>query len=117
MKARAIALLGLLVIITAVGGSTNDVLTMRISYATTPFNLPLIVLRRKGYLEKELLPLGWKVKWVTDLETEPLMAKALAAKTLDMATLDVASIVFARAAGNDLVILAPHAEFDTSRQT
>ena len=108
MRVWRLFVMGLLLSAMVTSVSTNDVLTMRIAYSPTPFNLPTIVLRRQGYLEKELTPLGWKVKWIAEPPTAALVAKALAAGALDMAIVDDTSLVYVKAAGNEIAVLAPY---------
>lgn len=89
--------------------SSGSARVLRISYNPLPFNLPSMVLRREGYLEKALSPLGWQVEWLSNLQTGPLMSEAIAAGALDLAAvMGDTSAVIARAAGNDLVVIAPY---------
>lgn len=82
---------------------------LRVSYNPMPLNLPSIILRRRGYLEEAAAALGWRVEWVSNLQTGPLMSEAMAAGALDIAAvMGETSAVVAKAAGNDLVVVAPY---------
>ncbi len=108
MKVWRLAAAGLLFVSVPACAMRLDVLTMRISYVPAPSNLPTIVLRRQGYLEKELGKLGWKVAWIAEPSADLPTAAALAAGDLDLAVLSSASLVFARARGHNIVALAPY---------
>lgn len=109
MKAWKIAILILLLVLGSILSAAGPERTVRVSYNPMPLNLPSIVLRQQGYLEEELAPLGWKVEWVSNLQTGPLMSEAMAAGALDIAAvMGESSAVVARAAGNDIVVVDPY---------
>lgn len=108
-RVRPVITIFLLCLVVLTAGLAAQEQTLRVSYNPMPLNLPSMVLRRGAYLEGELAPLGWKVEWVSSLTTGPLMSEALAAGALDIAAvMGESSAVIARAAGNDLVVLAPY---------
>lgn len=109
MKTLRFLLAGLLLVAAIVTPLAGAERAVRVSYNPMPLNLPSIVLRQRGLLEQELAPLGWQVEWVSNLQTGPLMSEAMAAGALDIAAvMGETSAVVARAAGNDLVIIAPY---------
>lgn len=109
MRNRRIILSVLLLAMSSAAPLAGAERAVRISYNPMPLNLPSIVLRQRGLLERELAPLGWRVEWVSNLQTGPLMSEAMAAGAMDIAAvMGETSAVVARAAGNDLVIIAPY---------
>ena len=112
MKMRRLSTLCLMLLFLAISiaiPSAGPARVLRISYNPLPFNLPSMILRREGYLEKALLHLGWQVEWLSNLQTGPLMSEAMAAGALDLApVMGDTSAVIARVAGNDLAVLWPY---------
>ena len=112
MKMRRLSTLCLMLLFLAISiaiPSAGPARVLRISYNPLPFNLPSMILRREGYLEKALLHLGWQVEWLSNLQTGPLMSEAMAAGALDLApVMGDTSAVIARVAGNDLTVLWPY---------
>lgn len=109
MKTLRLLLLGLLFMATLVSPLAGAERTVRVSYNPMPLNLPSIILRQRGLLEQELAPLGWQVEWIANLQTGPLMSEAMAAGAMDIAAvMGETSAVVARAAGNDLIVIAPY---------
>ncbi len=56
---------------------------LTISYVKSPFNLQTIVLKERGFLEKELEPLGLKVNW-PEINSGSKQAQTLASGDLDV---------------------------------
>jgi ABC-type nitrate/sulfonate/bicarbonate transport system substrate-binding protein len=78
---------------------------VHVSYVLRPFNVPQIVMRRRGLLERRLQPLGWGVAW-HDITSGVLQAQALAAGSLDIgAVMNPVSVILALANGNPLRII------------
>ena len=112
MKMRRLSTLCLMLLFLSISiaiPSAGPARVLRISYNPLPFNLPSMILRREGYLEKALSHLGWQVEWLSNLQTGPLMSEAMAAGALDLApVMGDTSAVIARVAGNDLAVLWPY---------
>ncbi|MGE5550458.1 MAG: ABC transporter substrate-binding protein [Bacteroidota bacterium] len=110
MRARKLIFTMLLLSIPMSPAAGSDVLTMRILYAPAPFNVPHMILRQQGILEREFKPYGWKVAWLSKPLAEPLAARALSARELDIAIVSDCAAVIARAGGNDMVLFKPYSE-------
>jgi aliphatic sulfonates family ABC transporter substrate-binding protein len=79
---------------------------IRISYAKSPFNLPLIVAARRGMLEKAFAEKGVAVKFF-EIDSGAKQAEAMAAGSLDIAgVINTTSVLLAAAGGNDLKIVS-----------
>jgi sulfonate transport system substrate-binding protein len=78
---------------------------LHVSYVLRPFNVPQIVMRRRGLLEQRLAPLGWGVEW-HDITSGVLQAQALAAGSLDIgAVMNPISVILALANRNPMRIV------------
>ncbi|POR00676.1 aliphatic sulfonate ABC transporter [Alkalispirochaeta sphaeroplastigenens] len=87
---------------------------INVSYVTSPFNLPIIVMREKGLLEEEFAPLGITVNW-HEITSGAHQATALAAGSLDIASvINSTSVILSNAAGNEVIIASG---FSRPRQT
>lgn len=85
-------------------GDTPD--EINISYVKSPFNLPIMVMRNRGLLEKEFADDGIEIAW-HEITSGARQAEALAAGSLDIASvINSTSVVLANAAGNELLIPA-----------
>lgn len=79
---------------------------LNISYVKSPFNLQLIVMKEKAFLEKRLAALGVKVAW-HDINSGAVQAQALAAGSLDVAgVMNSTSIIIANSQGNPVKVVA-----------
>jgi NitT/TauT family transport system substrate-binding protein/sulfonate transport system substrate-binding protein len=79
---------------------------IRVSYARSPFNLPLIVAARRGMLEKAFAGKGVAVKFF-EIDSGAKQAEAMAAGSLDIAgVINTTSVLLAAAGGNDLKIVS-----------
>lgn len=79
---------------------------LHVSYVLRPFNVPQIVMRQRGLLEKRLAPLGMGVVW-HDITSGVLEAQALAAGSLDIgAVMNPISVILALANDNPMKIIA-----------
>jgi sulfonate transport system substrate-binding protein len=79
---------------------------LHVSYVLRPFNVPQIVMRQRGLLDKRLAPLGWGVEW-HDITSGVLQAQALAAGSLDIGgVMNPISVILALANGNPMRIVA-----------
>lgn len=90
----------------APGGATALPKEIRISYAKSPFNLPLIVAVKRGMLEDAFAAKGVAVKFF-DIDSGAKQAEAMAAGSIDIAgVINNTSILIAAGAGNDLKIIS-----------
>jgi sulfonate transport system substrate-binding protein len=79
---------------------------IRVSYAKSPFNLPLIVAVRRGMLEEAFAAKGVAVK-VFEIDSGAKQAEAMAAGSIDIAgVINNTSVLLAAGAGNDLRIVS-----------
>jgi NitT/TauT family transport system substrate-binding protein/sulfonate transport system substrate-binding protein len=79
---------------------------IRVSYAKSPFNLPLIVAAKRGMLEEAFAAEGVAVKFF-EIDSGAKQAEAMAAGSLDIAgVINTSSVLIAAAAGNDLKIVS-----------
>ena len=82
---------------------------LHVSYVLRPFNVPQIVMRQRGLLERRLAPLGMEVVW-HDITSGVLQAQAMAAGSLDIgAVMNPISVILALANGNPMKIVASFA--------
>ena len=68
-------------------------------------NGPLVILRGLGNLEERLEPLGYQVEW-REFQTGPALTEALNANSIDIGRTGNAPVIFAQAAGAEMVVLA-----------
>jgi sulfonate transport system substrate-binding protein len=79
---------------------------IRVAYAKSPFNLPLIVEARRGTLEKAFAARGVALKFY-EIDSGAKQAEAMAAGSLDIAgVINTTSALLAASAGNDLKIVS-----------
>ena len=93
---------------------------IRVAYAKSPFNLPLIVEARRGTLEKAFAAKGVALKFY-EIDSGAKQAEAMAAGSLDIAgVINTTSALLAASAGNDLKIVlglqSPDGAFRRGRQ-
>ena len=78
---------------------------LNVSYVLRPFNLPQIVMRQRGLLERRLQPLGWDVAW-REITSGVLQVQALASGSLDIgAVMNPVSVILALANGHPMRII------------
>ncbi|NKN35001.1 aliphatic sulfonate ABC transporter substrate-binding protein [Agrobacterium sp. a22-2] len=83
--------------------------TVRITYVASPFNVPSIVMREKGYLTDAFAPLGIKVE-SPEITSGAQQTQAIAAGEIDIASvLGGTSAILAKANGVDLKVIAAYA--------
>jgi sulfonate transport system substrate-binding protein len=79
---------------------------VRIAYAKSPFNLPLIVAAKRGMLEKAFAEKGVAVKFF-EIDSGAKQAEAMASGSLDIAgVINTTSVLLAAAGGNELKIVS-----------
>lgn len=110
MKSLCIALvaaaLAALPLASQAPGSSPLPREIRVSYARSPFNLPLIVAVRRGMLEEAFAAKGVAVK-LFEIDSGAKQAEAMAAGSLDIAgVINSSSVILAAAAGNDIRIVS-----------
>lgn len=82
---------------------------VRITFVSSPFNLPSIVMREKGFLEEAFAPFGVKVE-SPEITSGAEQTQAIAAGAIDIASvLGGTSAILAKANGVDLKIIAVYA--------
>jgi sulfonate transport system substrate-binding protein len=102
IASAALAVAGL----AAAGGAAALPKEIRISYAKSPFNLPLIVAVKRGMFEEAFAAKGVAVKFF-DIDSGAKQAEAMAAGSVDIAgVINNTSILIAAGAGNDLKIVS-----------
>ena len=78
---------------------------INVSYVRSPFNLPDIVMRKQGLLEKAFAAQGVKVNYY-DIDSGAEQARALASGSLDVAgVMGDTSVLVSAGAGNDIRIV------------
>lgn len=83
--------------------------SVRITYVASPFNVPSIVMREKGYLDEAFAAKGIKVE-SPEITSGAQQTQAIAAGEIDIASvLGGTSAILARANGVDLTIIAAYA--------
>lgn len=79
---------------------------VRVSYARSPFNLPLIVGVRQGVFEQAFAKAGAKVTFL-EIDSGAKQAEAMAAGSLDLAgVINTTSVILAAAGGNEVRIVS-----------
>jgi ABC transporter, substrate-binding protein, aliphatic sulfonates family len=79
---------------------------VRISYAKSPFNLPLIVAARRGMIDEAFAAKGVAVKFY-EIDSGAKQAEAMASGSLDIAgVINTTSVILAAAGGNELQIIS-----------
>jgi len=93
--------------LSAAGGAGRGLpKTVRVAYAKSPFNLPLIVARRRGMIEKAFAAKGVAVEFF-EIDSGAKQAEAMASGSLDIAgVINTTSVLMAAAAGNDLKVVS-----------
>jgi sulfonate transport system substrate-binding protein len=90
----------------AAGGGLPLPKEIRVSYARSPFNLPLIVAVRRGMLEEAFAAKGVAVK-LFEIDSGAKQAEAMAAGSLDIAgVINNTSVLLAAGGGNELKIVS-----------
>ncbi len=94
-------------VLCAAGGSeARPPKEIRVSYAKSPFNLPLIVAVRRGMLEEAFAAKGVAVK-LFEIDSGAKQAEAMASGSIDIAgVINTTSVILAAAGGNDLKIVS-----------
>lgn len=83
--------------------------SVRITYVTAPFNVPSIVMRKKGFLDEAFAAKGIKVE-NPEITSGAQQTQAIAAGEIDIASvLGGTSAILAKANGVDLKIIAAYA--------
>jgi sulfonate transport system substrate-binding protein len=89
-------------------GAAERPATVRVTYVASPFNVPSIVMRKKGYLEDAFGALGVKVE-SPEITSGAAQTQALAAGAVDIASvLGGTSAILGRANGIDLSVIAAY---------
>jgi aliphatic sulfonates family ABC transporter substrate-binding protein len=79
---------------------------IRVSYAKSPFNLPLIVAAKRGMLEEAFAAKAVAVKFF-EIDSGAKQAEAMAAGSIDIAgVINNTSVILAAGGGNDLKIVS-----------
>lgn len=79
---------------------------VRVSFAKSPFNLPLIVGIRRGTFEQAFAKAGTSVKFY-EIDSGAKQAEAMAAGSLDLAgVINTTSVILAAAGGNEVRIVS-----------
>ncbi len=77
---------------------------INVSYVTSPFNLPIIIMKEQGLLEQEFEDDEITINW-HEITSGARQAEAMAAGSLDIASvINSTSVVLANAAGNQVLI-------------
>ena len=89
--------------------SAEQPASVRITYVTAPFNVPSIVMRKKGFLDEAFAAKGIKVE-NPEITSGAQQTQAIAAGEIDIASvLGGTSAILAKANGVDLKIVAAYA--------
>lgn len=103
----ALAIAASLVLTPALAADKPD--TVRITYVASPFNVPSIVMREKGYLDEAFAAHGVKVE-SPEITSGAQQTQAIAAGEIDIASvLGGTSAILAKANGVDLHVIAAYA--------
>lgn len=90
----------------------REIRTINVSYVTDPFNLPTIVTRELGLLEKEFEPSGIQVRH-HEITAGPKQAQAIAGGFLDFASvINSTSVILFRASGAPITIISGYSRPD-----
>jgi sulfonate transport system substrate-binding protein len=96
-------------IMTGASADTASVDTLRLTYVKLPLNVPTVLMKRFGLLEKELAKDKIGVQWL-EITSGGKQTQALAAGSIDIASvLSSTAAITARANGMDLKIVAAYA--------
>lgn len=88
----------------------GEIKTINVSYVTDPFNLPTIVTKELGLLEKEFEPSGIEVKY-HEITSGAKQAQAMAGGFLDFASvINSTSVILFRAAGSPITIISGYSK-------
>lgn len=83
--------------------------TVRVTYVTSPFNLPSIVMRQKGFLDEAMAPFGVKVE-NPEITSGAAQTQAIAAGEIDIASvLGGTSAILGKANGVELKVIGAYA--------
>ena len=111
LMATALALTGALSLTAGgiVGASAAEKpKTVRITYVASPFNVPSIVMRAKGYLDEAFAPYGIKVE-SPEITSGAQQVQAIAAGEIDIASvLGGSSAILGKANGADVQVIAAY---------
>lgn len=110
MRPIRLALAGLALALAAgPAGAASKIETLRVTYVASPFNVPSIVMRAKGYLDEAFAPLGIKVE-SPEITSGAQQVQALAAGEIQIASvLGGASAILGAANGVDVKVIAAYA--------
>ncbi len=82
--------------------------TVRITYVASPFNVPSIVMRAKGYLDEAFAPFGITVE-SPEITSGAQQVQAIAAGEIDIASvLGGSSAILGKANGADVMVIAAY---------
>lgn len=113
MKTRKMifaAVLAAVLICWVSGSEAQEIRTINVSYVTDPFNLPTIVTRELGLLEKEFEPSGIEVRY-HEITSGAKQAQAMAGGFLDFASvINSTSVILFRAAGSPIKIISGYSK-------
>lgn len=104
----AVVLLIFVSIISAAGCKAKEekLSEINVSYVKSPFNLPLIIMNEKGFLDKAFAEKGIKVNY-HEITSGAKQSEAIAAGSLDIASvINTVSVILANAAGNPVEIFS-----------
>lgn len=101
-----ILLISLTLPIFAGGNQEKELEEINVSYVKSPFNLPSIVMKERGMLEKAFAEQGIEVRY-HEITSGAKQAQAMAAGSLDIGgVMNTTSVLLAHSAGNDVRIIA-----------
>lgn len=102
------AVLGLGLALAATPASAQALSTLRVTYVASPFNVPSIVMRAKGFLDEAVKPLGLTVE-SPEITSGAHQMQALAAGEVHIASvLGGSSAILGRANGIDVKVIAAY---------
>ena len=115
-KLQFIILLGCFSVVTAFAGGQSEERTtgasqdlpelVQVSYVRSPFNLPAILMKRRGTLSAAFEEVGVQVEY-HEITSGAKQAQAMAAGSLDIGgVMNTTSVILARSGGNRLQIVA-----------
>ena len=101
------AILFLTALVCFAGGTQEEGLTeINVSYVKSPFNLPSIVMKERGMLEKAFEEQGIEVRY-HEITSGAKQAQAMASGSLDIGgVMNTTSVLLTNSAGNDVRIIS-----------
>lgn len=101
-----ILLISLTLAVFAGGTQEKELEEINVSYVKSPFNLPSIVMKERGMLERAFAERGIEVRY-HEITSGAKQAQAMAAGSLDIGgVMNTTSVLLAHSAGNDVRIIA-----------